>query len=122
MISRAALGHGLLQSKTLPARHDIAQPFVGRAVLVGGRGGGGEPALVDAAAVQAEGVEIVGMELEPLARLQEGARHPARGQAQQPAALGQRGFDDGGDFGFDDFERCDRFHIARMKYCFSPGL
>ena len=53
----------------------------------------GEPALVDAAAVQAVGVEIVGMKLEPLARLEERARHPARREAQQASTLVQGALD-----------------------------
>jgi hypothetical protein len=81
--------------KRLPAGHDVAQPFVRRAVFIGGGRGGGEPAFVDAAAVQAEGVEVIGMQFEAFAGLEKGARHPARRQPQQSAALGQGGFEPG---------------------------
>src|SRR5205823_3108231 len=54
--SCAAFGNGLLQRKALLAGNDIAQPFVRRAIFVGGRGGRSKPALIDAAAVQSESV------------------------------------------------------------------
>ena len=69
--------------EALAADDDVAQPFVRRAVFVGGGRGGGEPAFVDAAAVQAEGVEVVRVQLEALARLEKRARHPAGREAQQ---------------------------------------
>ena len=84
--------------EALAAGHDVAQAFVRRAVVVGGGSGGGEPALVDAAAVQAEGVKIVGMQFEAFAGLEEGARHPAGRQAQQAAGFGEGGFDEAADF------------------------
>ena len=91
----AAFGDGLLEREAVLADDDVAEAFVGRAVFVGGGRGGGEPAFVDAAAVQAVGVEVVGVELEPLAGLEEGARHPAGREAEQAAG--------GGDFGLDEF-------------------
>src|SRR6185369_11779944 len=43
-----------------------------------------EPSFVDAAAMSAERIEIVGMQFQPAARNQEGARHPTRFQPQYP--------------------------------------
>ena len=65
---------------------DVAQPFVGGRALVGGGGGRGEPALVDAAAVGPERVEVLRGQLEPAARHQERARHPGRGEPQDALA------------------------------------
>ena len=46
---------GFLQQHALAVDSDVAEPFVlGRARAVGGVGGGGKPALVDAAAVRAQ--------------------------------------------------------------------
>ena len=106
----AALGHRVLQGEAASPADDVAQAFVGRAVVVGGRRGGGEPALVDAAAIEAEGVEVVGMQLEPLARLQERARHPAGGEAQQAAVVLERAFHQGADVGRDGFKRSHEIH------------
>ena len=61
---------------------DVAETFVGRAVFVGGRRGGAEPAFVNTAAVQTKSVKIIRMQLQPLAGLQKRARHPARREAQ----------------------------------------
>jgi hypothetical protein len=116
----AALRHRLLQSETLPAGHDVAQAFVRRPVFIGGGRGGGEPALIDAAPVQAEGVKVIGMEFEAFAGLKEGARHPARRQPQQTAALGQGGFNQGRDFAFDNLERRDGVHMSARINPFSP--
>ena len=91
--------------KRFACHDDVAQTFVRRAVFVGGRSGGSEPALVDAAAIQTEGVEIVGMEFEPFARLQKGARHPARCEAEQAAGVFKRGFDERPELGINRFER-----------------
>ncbi len=55
----AQFRHGVCEREALAGMNDVAEPFIGRAVVVGGGRGRGEPALVDAAAVQAEGVEIV---------------------------------------------------------------
>ena len=60
-----------VEGEALAGVDDVAEAFVGRAVVVGGGRGGAEPALVDAAAVEAEGVEIVRVELEALAGLEE---------------------------------------------------
>ena len=73
----------------------VAQALVRHAAFVGGLGGGGEPALVNAAAVGAVGVGVVGMQLDAQAGLEEGARHPGGREAQQAAGVLQRGFDDG---------------------------
>jgi 2-isopropylmalate synthase len=44
--------------------HDIRAPFVGGAAFVGGDGGGREPTLVDAAAIQTVGVGVIRMQLD----------------------------------------------------------
>jgi hypothetical protein len=59
------------QRQPSAAVDDVAESLVRRAVVVGGGRGRSEPPLVDAAAVEAEGVQVVGVELEPLARLEE---------------------------------------------------
>jgi len=76
-------------SETGVADDDVGQAFVGGAVVVGGFGGGSEPALVDTAAAQAEGVEIIRVQLEALTGLEEGTRDPARSQTEQAAGLGE---------------------------------
>ena len=65
--------------------------------------------LVDAAAVEPEGVEIIGVQLQALARLQEGARHPAGGEAQEPAGVGERRLDAALHVGLDGFQILDGF-------------
>ena len=57
---------------------DIAQAFVVGSAFVGGGGCRGEPAFVDAAAMRAEGVEVLRGEFEPASRHQERPRHPCR--------------------------------------------
>ena len=101
------------EREALLADDDVTQAFVGRAIFIGGGRGGGEPAFVDAAAVQAEGVEIVGMQLEAFARLEEGAGHPAGREAQQAAAVFERALDKGANFFLDRFERGDCVHVIR---------
>ena len=88
---------GLLERETGVADHDVGEAFVGGAVVVGGLGRGSEPAFIDPAAAQAESIEIIRMELKALTRLQEGARHPARSEAQEPAGLGEFLFHERGD-------------------------
>ena len=85
----AAFLDGLLQREAGVADDDVGQAFVGGAVVVGGFGRGSEPAFVDTAAAQAEGVEVIRVKLEALAGLEEGARDPARSQAEQAAGLGE---------------------------------
>ena len=91
---RAALGDGLPQRAALAADHRVGKALVGRAIVVCGLGRRGEPSLVDAAAVEAEGVRVVGMQLEPQAGLQERARHPAGGEPQQAAGAGEFALDE----------------------------
>jgi len=58
----------VLEKSALAVEIDVAQPFIprrARAVVGGGRRG--EPALVDAAAVRPERIEIVRMQLQPSA-------------------------------------------------------
>ena len=86
----AGFGHRVAQRETLAFERDVAQPFVGRAIFVGRFGRAGEPALVDAAAMGAVSVPIGRGELDPLAGMQEAARHPGGSQPQQPAAGVQR--------------------------------
>ncbi len=104
---------GLLQREAVPAHDDIAEAFVRRAVFVGRGRGGGEPAFVDAAAIQAVGVEIVGMQLEALARLEERARHPARREPEQAAGGGDLGFDKSGDVLLDRLQGGKCIHSSR---------
>ena len=106
----AAFRHRLLQSESLPARDDVAQSLVRRPVFVGGGRGGREPSLVNAAPVQAERVEVVGMEFEAFAGLKERAWHPTRRQPQEAAALVQRGFNEGSNLSFDSLKRRDGIH------------
>jgi len=93
----AALGNGLAQGEALVAGDAIAQAFVGDAAFVGGLGGGGEPAFVNAAAVGAVGVGVVGVELDAQAGLEERAGHPGGREAQQAVSLLQNCFDKGAD-------------------------
>ena len=65
---RAGLGDGIAQQELLAFELAEAEAFVPHAAFVGGFGRAGEPALVDAAAVRAVGVPIVGVQLDPLAR------------------------------------------------------
>ena len=86
----AAIRDRLAQREPLFADDAVAEALVGHATLVGGLGRGGEPALVNAAAVGAVGVGVVGVELDAQARLEEGARHPVGREAQQAAGVSAR--------------------------------
>ena len=69
---------------------DVGEAFVGRGQrTVGGLGGGGEPAFVDAAAMSAENVEIARIEFQAAAGHEEGARHPAGREADDAFSGGQ---------------------------------
>ena len=61
---RPAILDGLAQGEALLADDAVAEALVGDAAFVGGLGGGGEPAFVNAAAVGAVSIGVVGMELE----------------------------------------------------------
>ncbi len=64
-----ALGlHGLAQGEATASVHDVGEPLVFAAVLVGGLGRGPEPPLVDAPAVGAQRVVVVRMQLQAAAR------------------------------------------------------
>ncbi len=78
-----ALGFdGFFEQGFLALECDVAQTLIfGRERAVGGFGGGGEPAFVDASAMRAEGVEIARIELQAASRHEEGARDPAGGEA-----------------------------------------
>ena len=78
----------LLQQEALAVvEPDVAEALVGRrARAVVGVGRRREPALVDAAAMAAERIEIVGVQLAAAAGNHEGARHPARLEPQDAAA------------------------------------
>ena len=80
------------------------QSLVLGAVLVRGRSGGGEPTLVDASPVQSEGIEIVGVQLEALARLEKRTGNLAGIEPEQSSALLQRSLDQAADVGGDGFE------------------
>ena len=88
---------GVLEGELAAFVDDVAQPLVGRRPFVGGGGGRGEPALVDPASVGAQGVEILGRQLEPPAGHQEGSRDPGRGQPQDTFARVERRANAGAD-------------------------
>ena len=77
---------GVLEGEFVPFMDDVAQTFVRRGVLVGRGGRGAEPALVDAASVGAEGVEVLAGELEAGAGHQKGTRDPGGREAEYPFA------------------------------------
>ena len=76
---------GVLEGEPVAVVDDVAQALVGGCALVGGGGRRGEPALVDPAAVGAQGVEVLARQLEPAAGHQERPRHPGRGQRKIPS-------------------------------------
>jgi hypothetical protein len=80
---RARLRDRLAQRETLASNDAIRKSLVGRAVVVGRFGCRTKPTLVDAAAVEAEGVRVVGVQLDAQPRLQERARHPAWRESQE---------------------------------------
>ena len=83
---RAGLFDGVFQQEPLALEDAVAQSLVWGAAVVGGLGGAGEPAFVDAAAVCAQGIPIGRGKFDPLAGVQEVPRHPGGGQPQQSAA------------------------------------
>jgi hypothetical protein len=85
--------HGIGQRESLAGVRDVAEAFIGYAILIGSGSGRGEPALVDAAAIEAEGVKVIGMKLQALAGLKERARHPGGGHAEQAAVVLERAFE-----------------------------
>ena len=85
---------GFAQQHALAVDRDIAEALVfRRAGAVGGLGGGRKPALVDAAAMRAQRVQIARIQFQPAARHQEGARHPA-GRKSDDALAGRESFFD----------------------------
>jgi hypothetical protein len=86
------------------AHHAVAQAFIVVTAFVGRLGRRSEPALVNAAAVQAVGVGVVRVQLDAQAGLQKRARHPGWRQAEQAAGRREFGFDDAFDVGFDLLE------------------
>jgi hypothetical protein len=90
----AAFGDRLAQGESLFASDDVTEAFVGRAIFVGGGSGGSEPTFVDAAAIEAESIEIVRVKLEAFAGLKEGARNPAWGESKESASVLKRGFNE----------------------------
>ena len=101
---RAAIFDGLGEGEALVADDGVAEALVVGAALVGGDGGGGEPAFVDAAAVQAVGVGVIGVEFDAEAGLEEGARHPGGGEAEETAGGGELGLNEALRGFFDDLE------------------
>jgi len=82
------LGEEDLLGVALVAIDHVTEALVGRGEgAVVGLGGGAEPAFIDAAPLRAEGVEVVGMELEALAGDAERAGHPGGCQPQDAFAL-----------------------------------
>src|ERR1700677_1192038 len=49
---------GLFECEELALRNDIAEPFIGRPVVVHGRRCGSKPAFVDSSAMCAKGIQI----------------------------------------------------------------
>ena len=75
------------RSRVPSSSMDVAQPLVRRrARSVVGVGRRREPPLVDAAAMSAERIEIVGVQLEPPTGQHERARHPGWRQAKDAGA------------------------------------
>ena len=85
----AEFGDGLLQREAHVVDDDVRETFVRRPIIVRCFGGRSEPALVDAAAVKTECIEIIRVKLETFPGLQERAWHPARGEAQEAARVGE---------------------------------
>ena len=79
---------GLLQLESLSrVETHITQTLVsGRPRPVVGVRRRGKPALVDAAAMRAERIEVIGMQAQPAARLHERARNPAGFEPENPVA------------------------------------
>ena len=82
----AMFGDRILEQKLLPFEQAEAEPFVPHASFVGRFGRAREPAFVDPPSVGSECVKIIGMKFDAAARMQEAARHPSRGQAEQAFA------------------------------------
>ena len=90
----AQFGHHVAQQHTLVLEDHVAQALVRHASRVGRLGGRTEPALIDAAAVEAEGKQIIRVQLQPAPRITKHARHPIRCQPQHTVACVQRGVRD----------------------------
>ena len=73
--------------------NNVAESLIGSSTGAGGRSRGGKPALVDAAAIQPIGIEVIGMKFETPARPEEHARNPARRKTEQSARGGKPGLD-----------------------------
>jgi hypothetical protein len=65
------------------AHNNVAESLIGSSTGAGGRSRGGKPALVDAAAIQPIGIEVIGMKFETPTRPKR-ARNPARGKTNNP--------------------------------------
>src|SRR5690606_14989934 len=78
---RAGFGDGVAEGKAMFSDDNVGETFVGIAALVGGFGGGAEPAFVDAAAIEAVGVGVVGVKFDAEAGLEEGAGNPVGSEA-----------------------------------------
>ncbi len=75
---------GVFEEEALTLEDAVAQSLVRGTAVVGGLGGAGEPTLVDAAAVRAQGIPVGRRQLDPLARMEEVPRHPIGGKLQDP--------------------------------------
>ena len=73
----------LTQGEAFFAHDHIAQALICHASLIGRLGCRREPTFIDATAVRPVGVGVIWVEFEAKTRLQEGAGHPGRSQAQQ---------------------------------------
>ena len=110
-----------LKCETVFAGDHVGKPLIVRAVVVGGGRRGCEPAFVDPTTVQAKCVEVVRVQFEALAGLQKGARHPARGQAQEAAGGFQLGFDRRADVRFQGVKGSNVIHGFAFR-CSGAGV
>ncbi len=80
----------LFEQRSLALKFYIAESFVFRSQRpVSGFRCGGEPALVDSAAIRAERIQISRIQFQASARHKKGARHPTGGEPHHAVAGGQ---------------------------------
>lgn len=93
----SALVDEIAESEAFVSDDDVREAFVIGTAFVGGDGGGAEPAFVDAAAAEAVGVGVIGVELDAEAGLKEGAGDPGGGEAKEAAGVFEMAFGEGAD-------------------------
>ena len=81
----------------------------------------GEPAFVDATAVETVAVSVIGVEFDAQAGLEKGAQHPRGREPEQAASAGVFIGDFGGRVGFDGAELIDsiRAWVSRFRRGFA---